>query len=217
MNRKGSIIKLPSPSFRNALATRIEAAHLNVHSARAYLDKRQINDESIENFQLGYDQSTGRLTIPYLSPAGPWNVKYRCIQSHNCKDAGHGKYLYDAGAGVHLYNAPALLAAETVVVVEGEIDAISVNQLGISAVAYPGTAMWKANPHWRWCFDSLVEVIVVADGDQQGRKAAADVADSLRNSVSADVRVVDLPDGQDSNSYITEHGDVDFMNRLDLL
>lgn len=144
-------------------------------------------------------------------------VKYRCILDHECKDEGHGKYINDVGAGIHLFNASALLTADQAVVVEGEVDVISVDQLGVVAVGYPGTAMWKANPHWRWCFDSLSEVVVVADGDDQGRKAAGGVADSLRNSIAGDVRVVHLPDGQDSNSYILELGEADFLNRLDLL
>lgn len=146
-------------------------------------------------------------------------MKYRCILNHKCKDEGHGKYTNDVGAGTHLFNASALITADIVVVVEGEIDAITVDQLGVTAVAYPGTAMWKANPHWRWCFDSLQEIVVVADGDEQGRKAAAGVADSLRNTVAGDVRVVNLPgdDGTDSNSYIAEHGATDYLNRLDLL
>lgn len=185
--------------------------------AKAYLDSRGISPDAINQFQLGLDAESGRLTIPYLSPAGPWAVKYRCIIDHNCKDAGHGKYLYDSGAGIHLFNASALITADQAVVVEGEIDAISVTQLGLACVAYPGTAMWKANPHWRFCFDSLTEVIVVADGDDVGRKAAREVADSLRVAVSADVRVVNLPDGQDSNSYIHQFGELEYLERLDLL
>lgn len=197
----------------------MEVAHLNVTGALAYLANRGIIPRAIDQFKLGVDPASGRLTIPYLSPAGPWIIKYRCIEDHSCKDLGHGKYTNDVGAAIHLFNASALMGADVAVIVEGEIDAISVTQLGFTAVAYPGTAMWKANPHWRWCFDSLSDVIVVADADEQGRKAAAGVAESLRNSVSADVRVVHLPgdDGTDSNSYINQYGETDYLERLDLL
>lgn len=182
-----------------------------------YLASRGITQASIEVFNLGLDPTSGRLTIPYLTPAGPLMIKERCIVSHDCKEAGHPKYMYEAGTVIHLFNAPALRSTQLAVVVEGELDAVAVSQLGLTAVAYPGTAMWKANPHWRWCFDSLSEVVVVADGDDQGRKAAAGVADSLRNAVQADIRVVQLPDGSDSNSYITDNGEVDYLERLDLL
>lgn len=182
-----------------------------------YLDSRGITAESTTRFQLGLDPASGRLTIPYLSPAGPWVIKYRCISFHDCKELGHSKYTYDPGASIHLYNAQALISADLAVLVEGELDAISVSQLGLTGVAYPGTAMWKANPHWRWCFDSLTEIVVVADGDEPGRKAATAVTESLRTSINADVRQVAMPEGHDSNSYITEFGETDYLERLDLL
>lgn len=168
-------------------------------------------------FKLGVDPASGRLTIPYLSPAGPWSLKYRCLADHNCKELSHGKYVYDPGADPHLFNASALLAADLAVIVEGEIDAIVVDQLGIPTVGYPGTGTWKANPHWRWCFDSVEDIVVVADGDKPGRDVAAQVTDSLRSTVSADVRLVALPDGHDSNSYLVEYGETDYLERLDLL
>lgn len=188
-----------------------------MNGARAYLGSRGITAASIDKFQLGYDLATGRLTIPYLTPAGPFVIKYRCIGNHDCKEHGHGKYVYDTGSAIHLYNAQALRNSELVVVTEGELDAISVDQTGVAAVGYPGTAMWKANPHWRWCFDSLEQIIVVADGDEPGKKAGTAVTESLRNAVDADVRLVVLPDGQDSNSYLTEFGETDYLERLDLL
>lgn len=188
-----------------------------MNSAKAYLDSRGINPESIEKFQLGFDTGSRRLTIPYLTPAGPFAVKERCIADHNCKDTNHPKYLYEQGTVPHLFNAPALLQADLAVVVEGELDAISVDQLGLTAVAYPGTSTWKSNPCWRWCFDSLTEVVVVADGDDQGRQSAARVADSLRAAVSADVRVVNLPDGEDSNSYINRFGEAEYLEKVELL
>lgn len=208
---------MPSSAARNSLALKIEAAHLNVNGVEAYLTSRGVTPESAADFMLGCDPASGRLTIPYLTPAGPWQIKYRCVTDHDCKDHGHGKYSYDTGSAIHLFNAQALVTADTVVVVEGELDAISVSQLGLTAVAYPGIAMWKANPHWRWCFDSLQQVVVVSDGDKPGREAAAHVASSLRSTVDADVRLVDLPDGEDSNSYINQHGETPYLERLDLL
>lgn len=188
-----------------------------MNGARPYLDRRGISNDSIDKFKLGVDTDTRQLTIPYLTPAGPWLIKYRCLSGHDCKEEGHAKYWYDPGAGHHLFNAACLVTADLVVITEGELDAISVDQLGLACVAYPGTAAWKAHPAWRWCFDSLEQIVVVADGDDPGRKAASAVTESLRNSVNADVRQVNLPDGQDSNSYLIEHGEVDYLERLDLL
>lgn len=176
---------------------------------------RGITDDSIDKFKLGVDTGNGQLTIPYLTPAGPWLVKYRCLADH--EHEGHGKYWYDTGAGLHLFNAPVLATAELAVIVEGELDAIAVSQLDIAAVGYPGASQWKAHPHWRWCFDSVDDIIVVADGDEPGKKAATGVAESLRSAVNGDVHLVILPDGEDSNSFINQFGSSDYLERLDLL
>lgn len=181
---------------------------------------RGLDQATTERFQIGYIDASdanrsiaGRISIPYLTPKGPVGIKYRCIGDHNCKEWNHEKYITDPGTKPHLYNAQVLRHTPKVVVVEGEIDAITVEMHGIPAVAYPGASTWKSNGFWRWCFDSVDEVVVVADGDDPGRKAAATVAESLRDSVHGDVRLVHLPDGEDSNSMIRRDS-AGYLNRL---
>jgi DNA primase len=209
-------MRMPSSDARASLERKVAAYNANVAGALPYLTDRGITAETADRFRLGVDP-TGRLVIPYLSPAGPWHLKYRCITGHDCKTEGHGKYGYDPGSEQHLFNAQTLLDAERVVVTEGELDAIAVEQAGMNAVAYPGAETWAKCKHWRWCFDSVVEIVVVADGDQPGRKAAGAVCDSLRLSAHADVRVVVLPDGHDSNSFINEYGDLAYLEELEWL
>lgn len=200
-------MRLPSNAQRASLEARIQAAEANLAGAgMGYLISRGITTETARRFRLGCDPQTGRLTIPYLSPAGPWHVKYRCIAHDNCKQVHADKYSYDPGSGQHLYNASTLLDAERVVVVEGELDAVTAEQAGVPAVAFPGAQTWQRNTHWRWCFDSCIEITVVADGDEPGRKAAGVVAESLRRAVQADVDVAVLPDGEDTNSLIGSRG-----------
>lgn len=167
-------------------------------------------------FQLGYvphgEEFGGRISIPYLTPNGVVQIKYRCADlSHgDHKGISCGKYLYEAGLGTHLYNAQALIGlGDTVVVTEGELDAICVQGLaGIPAVSYPGVKNWQK--FYRYCFESVSEVVVVSDGDQVGREAAAKVA----QSIGMHARVVDLPDGFDSNRYIIEKGVSAFEQRI---
>lgn len=180
-----------------------------------YLMARGIQKEAAQRFRLGRDPETGRLTIPYLTPAGPWAIKTRCIQHDNCKEHGCHKYVYDAGAVPTLFNVAAL-DAERVIVVEGELDAVIAEQYGVPAVAYPGASTWQSNSFWRWCFDSCVEVVVVADGDDAGRNAGRVVAGSLRDAVD-DVRLVVLPDGHDTSSFIGAQGVGAFLERIDWL
>lgn len=223
-------MRVPSSELRNSLDSLVEKYHEQVDGAATYLTSRGISPYAIDKFKLGYTGEDGnykhRLAIPYLTPVGPWHIKYRCIRDHDCKVEGHGKYVYDSGTEQMLYNAQTLIAAERAVIVEGELDAISVEMAGVPAVAFPGADTWRKNRHWRWCFDSCDQVIVVADGDTPregkdkgvGEEAAISVADSLRTSLpDLDVRVVVMPLGHDANSLINELGQIEFLQLIGVI
>lgn len=216
----GSNSKLLSLSARKQLAKQVTEYNSQVGEAKSYLSDRGITAAAIDRFELGFVAESdnphivGRLAIPYLTPAGPVNVKFRCIADHICKESNHAKYIYNDGSGHNLFNAQTLLTAERVIVVEGEIDAVAAEMAGVPAVAYPGTQTWDANKHWRFCFDSVGEVAVVADGDEPGRKAAKRIAESLRDAVDATVRVVYLPEGEDTNSFLNANGELEYLEKL---
>lgn len=217
-------MRMPSSTARASLELQIEKYQQQAGPAESYLASRGISSAAMTRFRLGYTGDDDnfiirhRLAIPYLTPVGAWLIKYRCIADHNCGENGHGKYIYEPGSTMHLFNAAVLNTADTVVVTEGELDAIAVEtQCGISAVAYPGAEMWAKNQAWRWCFDSVSEVIVVADGDEPGQKAASVVTNSIRSAIQGEVRTVHLPVGQDSNSFIAEHGDMEFLETIGIL
>ncbi|MGZ4556816.1 MAG: toprim domain-containing protein, partial [Mycobacteriaceae bacterium] len=117
-----------------------------------------------------------------------------------------------AGCGTHLFNAQILIhASDLVVVTEGELDAICVQAYcGIPAVAYPGTDNWSIQEHYPLCFEGIDEVIVVADGDKQGRDAAKRVA----KDIGPAARTVNMPDGMDSNTFIVTNGVAAFQERI---
>lgn len=228
---------MPSPQQRHSLQAQVETYHANLTGpdggeARAYLADRGLYQAAADRFRLGHTGENGdpktanRLVIPYLTPAGPWHLKYRCLAEHDCKEAKHAKYIYDDGAEQHLYNASTLLTAERVAVVEGELDAVAVEMAGVPAVAYPGADTWKKNKHWRWAFDSCVEIVVIGDGDVPregkqvgvGEEAARSVADSLRSALpDVDVRVHVMPVGHDSNSFLHANGTLAFLDETGLL
>jgi DNA primase len=217
---------MPSAERRRSLAEEIARYHsqlLEGGAALEYCSSRGISQHSIGKFQLGFSgpndnpQLANRLTIPYLTPAGPWHIKFRCLADHNCKDTSHAKYSQEAGNDTHLYNTSTLHNAERVIVVEGELDAVVVEQAGANAVAYPGADTWMKNRHWNHVFDSVDEVIVVADGDDAGRKAAGVVAESLRAAIPGDVSVVSMPTGHDSASFIAEFGVIEYLERVSWL
>jgi DNA primase len=203
-------MRMLSEGARNSLESRTQEFHEALDGARSYLSRRGLTAETADRFRLGFDGE--RLVIPYLTPEGPVSLKRRCIQDHDCKEHGHPKYLYEAGEQLHLFNAQTLLNAKAVMVTEGEIDAMTIEQLGVPAVAYPGVASWRqCGSYWRWCFDSVDEVFVIGDGDEPGTKAANTVSAALRDSVAAEIYTVILPPGQDANSFITTYGEDAFL------
>lgn len=211
-----------SPERRRALTAKAQGFAGNVDQVLVYLAGRGITDQVAAMFSLGCvptgQEYAGRLTIPYLTPAGVVQIKYRCADLSHHNDSGDHtndecpKYLYEAGTGTHLYNAQVLIhAADLVVVTEGELDAICVQAYtGIPAVAYPGVETWAKQQHYPLCFEGVSEVVVVADGDKVGKEAARKVAESI----GMHARVLNMPSGEDSNSFIASQGAGAFLERL---
>lgn len=194
---------------RRALTAKAQTYAANIGEAEGWLLNRGVSREVAAMFQLGVvppgNENSGRLSIPYFTPAGVVQIKYRTMNGNPVK------YLGEAGCGVHLYNAQVLInTADTVALTEGEFDAIAIQAYcGLPAVAYPGTETWKAQEHWRLCFADVAEVLVIADGDTQGRAAARRVAESI----GSHARMIDMPDGHDSNSFIQAQGYRAFLAR----
>lgn len=209
------------PERRRILTDRATTYADNLPDVLPYLLDRGISQQVAEMFMLGYVPPGGeysrRLTIPYITPAGVVQMKYRCVNPDHHVGTKHTgdcpKYLYDTGTGTRLYNAQVLIQTpDRVVVTEGELDAIAVQAYcGVPAVGYPGAKAWQKHPHYRLCFEGVSEVIVVADGDDTGREAARRVAESIGTAA----RVLDLPSGEDSNSVIASEGAGAFLQRLD--
>lgn len=212
-----------SKERKASLGSKAARFSANVGEAAAYLSSRGIGEDVSEAFQLGCvpagEEFAGRLSIPYITPTGVVNIKYRCTDlSHgDHKGISCGKYLYESGSGIHLFNARALIGeADTVLLCEGELDAITIQAYcDYPAVAYPGTQSWKSKEHWKLCFDSVSEVVIIADGDKAGKDAAALVQKSLNSVDFLAARVVDMPDGLDANQFIIQFGAAEFRKKVE--
>ena len=97
------------------------------------------------------------------------------------------------------YNLPELIAAPDAWIVDGEKDADRLAQEGITATCSPyGMARWK--PEW----DEYIRdkhVTVVADRDEPGYRAAAQIAARL-DGIAASVRVVEAVKGKDAFDHL---------------
>lgn len=116
-----------------------------------------------------------------------------------------------------LYEArQALRNIERLVVVEGYMDVVGLARHGIDfATATLGTA--TTDEHLNRLFRMCDEVIFSFDGDRAGRAAAWKALENALPQIreGRQIRFVFLPDGQDPDSYVHEHGANAFMTALD--
>ena len=178
--------------------------------AREYLHSRGFDDAIISKFGLGVANdptpdhlpARGWLSIPYINASnGITAIRFRCIEPHDCKEEGHGKYWGEPGVRAGAFNTRDILAeSESIALCEGEMDAITVSGSGIMpAIGLPGANSFNGPVHAR-CLAGFSRVVLLADGDDAGRK----LADAVRRSLPVTAEAIVLSDGSDVNhTYMT--------------
>lgn len=151
----------------------------------------------------GHEHLAGRLSIPYITDAGPVHMVFRCLQDHSCKgdpNPQHAKYRFRKGAEERLYGVQSIdWAEEWIVLVEGQMDVLTWTQIGIPAVGLAGGKKWQ--DHWRNVFEDFSRVYCVTDGDSTGDKMWDRVSAELGTAIR-----VKMPDGEDTNSMYVKRG-----------
>ena len=165
--------------------------------ARTYLHKRGLFDGVLRSFQVGYNPEdvyeerglwglaeNGHkiwlprgITFPWRIGGGIWRLNIRRPLTPSQAAAGEAKYIGPAGYGCGLYNVDAVAYDRPAVLVEGEIDALTVAQAcgtEIAAVATGSTAGAR-RPEWiaRLAQASVVLLAFDVDSNGAGEQAAA--------------------------------------------
>lgn len=183
----------------------------HILDARVFLEKRGIELDFARSVGLGVVRNPealhadyeGRLAIPYITDAGPVQMAFRCIKDHDCKFVGCPKILRPKGWPNRLYGVQAARQADDwIAVAEGEMDAITLQMIGIPAIGVPGSEVFKS--HYPNVFEDFSRVYVFADGD-----AAGDTMISMwRDRLDTAVISAQMPSKEDVNSvYVTEGPD----------
>lgn len=196
-----------SESLKLSLAEAVKNYHGSVDEVAGYLAARGITKAAAEQHLLGYvtadnvavghEQFIGRMSLPYITPTGVVDVRFRAVT-----DEQSPKYLSRAGSEHILYNVMAFRqASDHIAICEGEIDCITAGLCGIPAVALQGTSAWK--PFYGRAFLDYERVLVLCDGDQPGKELGKKIATTIDQAV-----VIHMPDGMDVNStYLAEGAD----------
>jgi DNA primase len=195
-------VKLTESARRLLLETTMRY-HEDLEKAAPYLSSRGITKEAASTFLLGYvtgdhpadSDYTGRLAIPYVTPAGPVDIRYRVLE-------GDGpKYLSRPGAATKLFNVKDLHVESPVLyVTEGELDCITASGMcGLPTVGVPGANNW-AN-HFKLLMADYQRVVVLCDGDEAGRQFGKTVCKEVDTAVA-----VSMPPGMDVNDVFLQGG-----------
>ncbi|MGA7636617.1 MAG: hypothetical protein WCB00_06795, partial [Candidatus Acidiferrales bacterium] len=131
-------------------------------------------------------------------------VRYEPKGFRQRRPDGKGGYIWNLnGVARVLYGLPDVLKAKSVLVVEGEKDVATGNALGLTATCNAGGA-----GKWRDDYSESLRgkrIVVIADGDEPGRKHAAQVAASLAGKVES-LKVLELRGSKDLSDWVERGG-----------
>lgn len=197
---------LLSESQRNSLeqaTTQFQRDLATDPEAQEYLRGRGLDPDAVgyhrlgvvRNPPVGYESFRGRLSIPYITPTGVVDVRFRSLE----RDA-KPRYLNRPNTTVHLYNVRAFeVDSSYIAVTEGEFDAVTAQMCGIPTVGVPGANNWKS--FWHRAFSDYESVFLLCDGDTPGHNWGGTLAKDIENAI-----IVHMPEGHDVNSIYLQDG-----------
>lgn len=188
-----------------AEATQAYAESLLNSSAAEYLASRGIDPERArDTFRLGHvsnplpshERFKDMLAIPYIAKSGPVGFKFRRL------DDNGPKYLAPENSRVRLFNVTDVFVNHPqVLIVEGELDAVTAKLAGVPAVVgVSGAQNWK--PHFARVLDGFEEVIVCVDNDldkESGQNPGQQLAQKILKDIPHARNVV-VSSGLDINA-----------------
>lgn len=142
-----------------------------------------------------HEQFLGRLSIPYITRSGVVDIRFRSL------DNSEPKYMGMTGAETTLYNVDAFFKAKNYICIcEGELDTLTMAiKTQHPAVGAPGAASWKQ--HYSRILEDFDTVLVLADGDEAGLEFGKRIQRAVAN-----VRILQMPEGEDVNSLVLKKG-----------
>lgn len=165
-----------------------------------------------------YDRFRKRIMFPIINIRG--NIIAFSGRAMPGEDKQGGKYVntsdtpvYKKSSNLFGINFAKNVCSERVILVEGNMDVISLHQAGFTnAVAPLGTAftMEQANLLARY----TKEIVLTLDADAAGQKAIKRASELLENT-GLKTRVVVIPDGKDPDEFIKKNGPDRFQALLD--
>lgn len=155
----------PEPDYGDYL-TKCRAA---IDGGMAYLAGRGFTAATVERFGLGFDTAKQAITIPVNNSRHAFSMRF-IGENPQHRYMSHGK--------LPVFNVASLYRGEPCFVVEGQFDAMSIEQMGGRAVAITGS---NTNALYRQIGERKpgAPLIVAMDGDDPGRKKSEEMCKRL--------------------------------------
>lgn len=201
-SKRGKTKPLPSQEQLHAFT---DALLASPQHSRVIKEDRGLTVETIEQYQIGYDASRSRFTVPVYDADGVLvNVRMYKPDAREPKDKMQS---WGEGWGSRrIYGFDTLGDEDEIVITEGELDRLIGVQHGLPCVTHTaGASAWNAE--WDVLFEGKT-VFVCYDRDKAGEEGALKVAASISRQAEA-VYVVRLPGsgkGFDLTDYLTTWG-----------
>lgn len=175
---------------------------------KPFMEKRLLNLMTINKYKIGYDRIDSRYTIPVRDGNGDVvDVRKYAINISIRDEKDQMKMrAYKAGYGSNKLFPVKNMSSNTIVLCEGELDALLAEQEGFNAVTF--TAGAGSSIHEFVNMFTGKDVVILYDNDDAGRKGAKAKADILK-TIAASVKVItNLVDkkGGDVTDYFTDGG-----------
>lgn len=175
-------------------------------TADQYLKDHGINEESVKRFHITSDDHQLNIPIKNVDDKIIW-TKHRNLQ-YDPDDPNSKKFINDTGSKVALFNIRSHSDKKTIVLTEGEIDAIKLDQEGIPAIA-PTAGAETFNRELATQLEGKT-VYIVYDNDEAGKKGIRKVLEFIPQA-----KILELPlDSKDVCDFFTLHTKQDFIDIL---
>ena len=163
--------------FDEILIRRLNAQALESPRATRYFAGRQICEESMKKFYLGFSEKQDMVTVPVHAPDGmPVGFVGRSIEGKEFKNTpGLPKAKL-------LFNLHRVKTADKVYVVESSFDAIRLDQCGFPAVATLGANV--SNFQIDLLQKYFNNIIVIADNDEAGGNMKSRILEKIGSRVT---------------------------------
>ncbi len=195
-----------------ALDIKLPTSDLPNHVVK-FLKERGISQSTLRRNKIGYKNDA--IIFPYLKHGKPVNVKYRTLNK---------KFRQETGAEKIFYGIDDIIDHDTVIIVEGEIDKLSLEEAGYTNVlSVPDGAPAVNTKSYETKFsyikncekelEGIIKIVIAVDGDAPGKKLEHELARRLDPARCWRVR---WPYGcKDANEVLTKLSSEELRKTID--